>query len=105
MDSQSGMNDPEDLRHSPGDAAPDVSAKPDGLEQPGVAPSSPFREDAPDPAAAIGVSRGFWGETWRRFRKRDLSMLALIYVGLLALVALFSPAIAGTKPVVVTESE
>jgi len=101
MDSQSGMNDPEDLRHSPGDAARDASARPGELDQPGVDPSRPVREVTPDPAAAVGVSRGFWGETWRRFRKRNLSMSALIYVGLLALVALFSPAIAGTKPVVV----
>jgi peptide/nickel transport system permease protein len=44
--------------------------------------------------------RGFWAETWRQFRRRRLSVLALVYVGWMALVALFSPAIAGTKPIV-----
>ncbi|MEK6235101.1 MAG: ABC transporter permease, partial [Planctomycetales bacterium] len=44
--------------------------------------------------------RGFWAEAWRRFRRRKLAMTALSAVGFLALVALLSPAIAGTKPVV-----
>ncbi len=101
MDSQSGMNDPKELRHPPGDNIPDASAKPNELEQPGVDPSRPVREETPQPAVAATASRGFWGETWRRFRKRELSMLALIYVGLLVVVAVFSPAIAGTKPIIV----
>jgi peptide/nickel transport system permease protein len=46
------------------------------------------------------VSRGFWAEAWRQFRQRHLCMLALCYVGALALVAFFAPAIAGTKPIV-----
>jgi peptide/nickel transport system permease protein len=46
------------------------------------------------------TSRGFWHETWRQFRRRRLSLLALIYVFFMMLVALFSPAIAGTKPIV-----
>ncbi|HVT28719.1 MAG TPA: ABC transporter permease, partial [Lacipirellulaceae bacterium] len=45
-------------------------------------------------------SRGFWAETWRRYRQRKLAMVALAYVAFMALVAIFSPAIAGTKPVV-----
>ncbi|QDU54295.1 ABC transporter permease [Aeoliella mucimassa] len=45
-------------------------------------------------------SPGFWRETWQRFRRRKAAMLALTYVLLMALVALFAPAIAGTKPVV-----
>jgi peptide/nickel transport system permease protein len=44
--------------------------------------------------------RGFWYETWRQYRRHRLSLLALAYVVLMALVALFSPAIAGTKPIV-----
>jgi peptide/nickel transport system permease protein len=44
--------------------------------------------------------RGFWYETWRQFRRRRLSLLALAYVVVMALVALFSPAIVGTKPIV-----
>jgi peptide/nickel transport system permease protein len=46
------------------------------------------------------VARGFWRETWRRFRQRRLALLALCYVLFLAVVAIFSPAIAGTKPIV-----
>ncbi len=45
-------------------------------------------------------SPGFWKETWSQFRRRKLAMIALFFVGFLALVALFSPAIAGTRPVV-----
>lgn len=45
-------------------------------------------------------SPGFWKETWHRFRKRKMAMLALVYVILMAIVAFFSPAIVGTKPVV-----
>lgn len=43
---------------------------------------------------------GFWTEAWRRFRKRRIAMSAMSFVLLLAFVAIFSPAIAGTKPVV-----
>lgn len=46
------------------------------------------------------VSRGFWSEAWRQFRRRKLAVVALGYVGFLVTVALFSPAIAGTKPIV-----
>lgn len=45
-------------------------------------------------------SPGFWKESWWRFRRRKLSILALILVGFLAVVALLSPVIAGTKPII-----
>lgn len=45
-------------------------------------------------------SRGFWGEAWRRFRRQKLAMAALAFIAFLSLVALFAPAIAGTKPVI-----
>ena len=45
-------------------------------------------------------SPGFWKEAWQRFRRQKLAMVALGYIVFLALVAIFSPAIAGTKPVV-----
>ena len=51
----------------------------------------------PPPEAA--PSRGFWAEVWQRYRRRPLAMLALAFVGLLVVVAVFAPAIAGTKPV------
>lgn len=46
------------------------------------------------------VSSGFWRETWKRFRHNKLALLALVYVAIMALVAIFSPAIVGTKPIV-----
>ncbi|MFC1597483.1 ABC transporter permease [Planctomycetota bacterium] len=58
----------------------------------------PESSSAPEEDAV--ASRGFWAEAWLRFRRRTLPMAALVVVGLLALVAIFSPAIAGTKPVV-----
>jgi len=44
--------------------------------------------------------RGYWSDVWGRFRRKPLAMIALVYVVLLALAAIFSPAIVGTKPVV-----
>jgi peptide/nickel transport system permease protein len=44
-------------------------------------------------------SHGFWAEAWRRYRRRPLAMAALAFVGSLVFVAIFAPAIAGTKPV------
>lgn len=49
---------------------------------------------------ALPKSRGYWRETWIRFRRRFFAMAALSYVVLLALMAALSPAIAGTKPIV-----
>lgn len=50
--------------------------------------------------SAMPKSRGYWAETWSQFRKRKLAMVSLVFVIFLALVAIFSPAIAGTKPIV-----
>jgi peptide/nickel transport system permease protein len=54
------------------------------------------------PPTSIGRDApvGFWRETWRRFRRRKLWMIALAYVVLLCFVALFAPLIAGTKPII-----
>jgi peptide/nickel transport system permease protein len=57
------------------------------------------------PALPPGVvdtsgARGFWQEAWRQFRLRRLSMIALVFVFAMAIVAIFSPAIAGTKPII-----
>jgi peptide/nickel transport system permease protein len=60
-------------------------------------PIEPVELDAPPVAMR---SRGFWGEAWRQFTRRKLSMIALGYVGLLTAVAIFAPAIAGTRPIV-----
>jgi peptide/nickel transport system permease protein len=53
----------------------------------------------PEPPEKI-VARGFWRETWRRFRRRKLCMIALVYVMFLCFVALFAPLLVGTKPIV-----
>ena len=42
---------------------------------------------------------GFWREVWRRFRRRKLAMISLIFVVFLCLVAIFAPMIVGTKRV------
>lgn len=43
---------------------------------------------------------GFWGDAWRRFRRRPLAVAAVAFIGFLAAVAILAPAIAGTKPVI-----
>jgi peptide/nickel transport system permease protein len=48
---------------------------------------------------AAPTAAGFWTETWRRFRRRKLAMLAVAYVAALALAALLAPVVVGTKPV------
>jgi peptide/nickel transport system permease protein len=56
-----------------------------------------------DAAAAGAKSRpfpGFWSDAWIRFRRRKLALGALWFVAALALTAIFSPAIVGTKPLV-----
>jgi peptide/nickel transport system permease protein len=45
-------------------------------------------------------SPGFWAEAWSRYRRRPIGMLALGFVLFLTSVAVFAPAIAGTKPVI-----
>ena len=66
-----------------------------------VAADPPPSPASPPPAAASNsAGRGFWQETWSRFRRQKLAVIALVYVGLLAVVALAAPMIAGTKPVV-----
>ena len=58
--------------------------------------------ELPTPAApVVRKSPGFWKSAWREFRKNKLAMLALAFVVFLAVVAVLSPAIAGTKPVAV----
>jgi peptide/nickel transport system permease protein len=63
------------------------------------APSGGLPTQTPHVAKAPR-SRGFAADSWRRFSRRPLAMAALFYVIALGLVAIFSPAIAGTRPVV-----
>src|SRR5690242_3368601 len=67
----------------------------------------PNLEPPPSPPPPISAtaeadtsSAGYWTEAWHNFRRRKLSMIALAFVAILCLVALFAPAIAGTKPIV-----
>lgn len=60
--------------------------------------TSPVEPGAVKETSAPAV--GFWTESWRRYRRRPMAMIALGYVLLLCLIALFAPAIAGTKPLV-----
>ena len=56
--------------------------------------------DSTPPDFTLEIGRGFWAEAWVRFRRRKLAMMALAFVGFLGFVAIFSPAIAGTKPII-----
>jgi peptide/nickel transport system permease protein len=57
--------------------------------------------DPTAPALEPALSRGFWAEAWRRFRRRKLAMAALLFVAFLVGVAISAPAIVGTKPIIV----
>src|SRR5688572_1922873 len=39
-----------------------------------------------------------WGLTWRRFRRSRLASLALLYVGIITMLALLAPLVANRKP-------
>jgi len=56
--------------------------------------------DEPRTANAEIRSKGFWAETWLRFRRRKFAFVAMVFVAILAAIAVLSPALAGTKPVV-----
>ncbi len=45
-------------------------------------------------------SPGYWRQTWRRFRRNRLALVALAYVLVLVVIAVFAPVIVGTKPIV-----
>ena len=48
----------------------------------------------------ISPSQGFWAESWKHYRRNPVGIIALSFVVFLTTVAIFAPAIAGTKPVV-----
>jgi peptide/nickel transport system permease protein len=54
----------------------------------------------PSDVTSTAASRRLGAEAWRQFRRRKLAMTALGYVVFLSGIALFAPAIAGTKPIV-----
>ncbi len=75
--------------------------------EPGLLPAAAAAQPAPlseVPEDAIATEqrskgRGFWFEVWRRYRKNVFGVAALMYVAVLSVVAILSPAITGTKPV------
>ncbi len=89
-----GDDDAFGLSATTGSVRPGMAAEPSSLT---TMPQSGMQEDKLDREMR---ARGFWGEAWHRFRHRYLAMTALSYVVLLSLVAIFSPAIVGTKPLV-----
>lgn len=56
--------------------------------------------NAPEKKTKAKKSPGFWRQAWLRFRRKKLSMFALGIVLFLSVVAICSPMIAGTKPIV-----
>ena len=66
------------------------------------APIEPTTPTAPRAAEALPPqpAKGFWGDAWRRFRKKPFAMIALAYVIFLGIVAIGAPAIVGTRPIV-----
>jgi peptide/nickel transport system permease protein len=67
---------------------------------PQLEPPPPPPPSAAEIAEARAPAAGYWRETWRYFRRRKLSVVALAIVVILCFIALFAPMIAGTKPIV-----
>ncbi|MBI1248417.1 ABC transporter permease subunit [bacterium] len=57
-------------------------------------------ESTVETKAKPSKSLGFWATSWRYYRRRFFAMAGLIYVIFLGLVAIFSPMIVGTKPII-----
>src|SRR5690349_13156020 len=66
--------------------------------------TAPTYDPTPTAATTVpvvtAIRGGYWTEVWRNFRQRKLAMAAFVFVIFLALVALFAPMIAGTKPII-----
>jgi peptide/nickel transport system permease protein len=84
---------------------PQTPPQPDPRISPGPVGGAEGPTDVPattlKPAAVARPGRGYWSDAWRRYRKNPLGMIALAYVVILTLVAILSPTIVGTKPIVV----
>ncbi len=46
------------------------------------------------------MPRNYWQETWHRFSQSRVNLLALSFIVFLTVVAIFSPMLAGTKPII-----
>lgn len=65
-----------------------------------IAPVAPPPPPISPAVEGSSQSRGFWSETWVRFRRRKLALTALVYVAILSVVAITAPLIVGRKPIV-----
>lgn len=65
-----------------------------------ISPAVPAPESAVVENAPAVPSYGFWRETWQRFRRRKLAFAALLFVGLMTIIAFTAPLIVGKKPIV-----
>ena len=52
------------------------------------------------PAPTAPPSRGFWRETWHRFRSERLAFAALCFIAAMGVAAVLAPFVAGTRPIV-----
>lgn len=61
--------------------------------------AAPPAEDLSGSLGAIRPPRSLWSNAWRQFRRNKLAMAGLVYLTLLAFVAIFAPVIAPHNPV------
>ncbi len=52
-----------------------------------------------------GKSRGLWSDAWRRLRKNRAAIIGLVYIGFMALVAIFGPMLVEHDPNVIPMGE
>lgn len=54
-------------------------------------------------AGSVTPSRGFWADAWARLRTRPIAVLAMCWLGIIALAALFAPLVASGHPLIMRE--
>ncbi|MFN8592453.1 MAG: ABC transporter permease [Thermomicrobiales bacterium] len=62
-------------------------------------PTQTAVDTLPGTLGAVRPPRSLWSNAWRQFRRNKLAMAGLVYLILLAFVAVFAPAIATNNPV------
>jgi ABC-type dipeptide/oligopeptide/nickel transport system permease subunit len=66
---------------------------------PSPSPSPSSKVESAQELSSSRSKQGFWQNAWRRYRKDRVSMIGLMILILMFVVALFSPLIVGTKPI------
>jgi oligopeptide transport system permease protein len=56
------------------------------------------RIDLSERSLGSGKARGLWSDAWRRLRKNKAAVIGLVYIGFMALVAIFGPMLAPHDP-------